>query len=116
MSKFCPKCGSEFKNQVEKCPDDNAKLKDHPPKLEQLELLDIYAARDSLEADYLTGTLRQNNIEANQERRGLMSQITPYEEAHHIVSVHPKNFKKAKEMIKTARENELISDLGAYLA
>ena len=115
MSKFCPRCGSEFQNKIEKCPTDNVKLKAQKPNLEALELLDVYAAKDRLEADYLAGTFQENNIDA-QLNQSTISQFRTFEDTHHIVSINPKSLKKAKEMIKTARENELISDLGAYLA
>lgn len=113
MSLFCPRCACEFQSTVKTCPEDGCKLTKRVPKRSETHE-DIYAAHDAIEADFLTGSLRENGVDAIQSNDNI-SQFATAGNQRSLVSVAHHQVKKAVDIIKTARQNKLISENGMFV-
>jgi hypothetical protein len=116
MTHYCPVCGAEYTDDVEKCRDDNAKLLDYEPEGPdaEAEFNEIYAAANLLEADRICALLGDEEIEAF-HRETSVSQFPSATGARFLVSVPPDSHKKAAELIQGAINDEVVSDLGTFL-
>lgn len=113
MPKYCPKCGSEFRSEKKTCPTHGVKLTEKCPTESEI-YVDIYAASNQIEADYLMGTLENNGLSPHFTSDGLPQRISTNEDRF-LISVSEKHKKKAVEMVEVARKNQLISEDGEFI-
>ena len=113
MAKYCPVCFAEFKEKFTKCPTDNVALT--PKKPTDVEsLVDIYAASGEIEAERIVSFLRDKGIDARESTAG-MSQFPAAGEAGFNISVPREQSKAAKDVVKQARADGVISPNGNFL-
>ena len=114
MAKFCPKCCDEFKDNVDICPVDKVKLKEKPCKDEEVIFVDIYAAKDEIEAERITAFLKKDGVVARELSEGI-SQLPVSSDIRYVLAVAKSDALKARRIIENARNDGVISDDGNFL-
>ncbi len=116
MAKYCPKCESEYQNNIKVCPDDNTTLTSQTPKEDlSLQACDIYAAASEIEAERIITFLQSKKINAC-EALNQISQIPTRGQVHHLICVPKNSCDKTRELIKEARTNNVISSKGMFIS
>lgn len=112
MSKYCPVCQAEFQKNIKQCPGDNVELL---AKLEPVDIrVDIYAAKNEIEAERIVTYLRSEGVKAEKSVGGI-SQLPVDSDQRVNVMVPKSQVAKAKEMIENAIRDQVISSLGNFL-
>jgi len=116
MTKYCPTCKTEYQDNVEICPDDQTYLVDHPLPDEILNrtACDIYAAASEVEAERIVSFLRDEGIETMEQQTNMPSFPTTVT-ARYIITVSKDQKEKAIELVKSARNDGIISNSGTFL-
>lgn len=83
-------------------------------KLDAQDLIEIYGAKNVMEADRLVLLLEEDGIEAIQ-RATTMSSFPTASEAHYLVCVREEQRARAVELIEAARRDGAVSTDGAFL-
>lgn len=112
MPKFCPICGSEFKDPIEICPIHKTALTQKAPIPEMF--VDIYAASDEIEAERIITFLRADKIAAKESVTGI-SQVPVPSDTKFAICVLKESQKIAKKRIEQARDDGVISKNGIFL-
>lgn len=112
MSKFCPICKGEFHNNLNICPSDQAKLVDE--LLDDEILIDIYLAKDEIEAERIVSLLRSEGMKA-EENRGGISQLPTVGDRVFVIMVAKSSYKEARMLIEQARHDQVISSFGNFM-
>jgi len=113
MTKYCPACFGEFKDNVSICPEDKIELT-HKKPAEFDKLVDVYAASGEIEAERIITFLRDKGIDARESTKGI-SQLPVTGEMGFCIAVFRNEAKRAKEIIKQARKDGVISENGNFL-
>ncbi|MCA9508366.1 MAG: hypothetical protein KC505_08100 [Myxococcales bacterium] len=112
MSKFCPKCESEFLDTIPTCPKDKIRL------VEQLSaddvMVDFYLAHDQIEAERIVSYLRTEGIWAKESDRGI-SQLPVESDKKFVVLIPRSKRDEARKFIEQARQDHVISLSGAFI-
>jgi hypothetical protein len=115
MTKYCPRCENEFFDTVLVCPDDGTKLsKTKPQPNAQTPVYDIYAAANEVEAERIITLLRDKEIDASAYQSN-DAIIPASSDLHFMISVPATVREKATTLIKHARSDGVISELGLFL-
>lgn len=113
MPKYCSICLGEYKDRVEYCPKDNAKLTNKKPKAYE-RLVDIYAASDEIEAERIITFLRDEGIVTTESVAGI-SQLPVASDTRFIIAVLKDDLAQAKKLLNEARQDGIISENGTFL-
>jgi hypothetical protein len=112
MSKYCPACKSEFHDGIKICPSDNENLVDH---LDDDDLLvDIYLAKDEIEAERIISYLRSEGINCQESDTGI-SQLPAAGDKGFVILVAKSQRAEAKVFLEEARRDQVISSSGTFL-
>jgi hypothetical protein len=79
------------------------------------DIVEIYGAATSLEADRIVLLLEEEGIEAIAREASMSSSFPSPAEAHYLICVREPEKPKARELIEAARKDGAISDAGAFL-
>lgn len=112
MSKYCPICKGEFQNNLSMCPSDQTKLVDE--LLDDDLLIDLYFAKDEIEAERIVSLLRSEGMKADQSRGGI-SQLPTASDKVFVILVAKSSYKEARMLIEQARHDQVISSLGNFM-
>lgn len=114
MSRYCPVCGGEFTDKIATCPNDNTLLEKTASKQTLSGLKRIYAAKNQIEMERIANILEEKGIFVYDHKTGI-SQIPVPSDLHFVIEVPADQEKKAREIIKLAIKDEVISNLGRFL-
>ena len=114
MPKYCPRCESEFTDDMKNCPADKRTLVDHISLLKNDFFVDIYAAADEIEAERITSYLASIGIRSREALSGI-SQLPVVSDTRFIISVQQSMRDKALDALKQARQDTIISQNGSFL-
>lgn len=115
MTKYCPQCQTEYKDNVSICPDDNSALSSSPPKEAPFAgSVDIYAAASEIEAERIVSFLRDEGIDARDLQTQIAQLPTP-SDMRYFICVPTQHRDDAVKLIKNAQEDQVISSSGSFL-
>lgn len=115
MTKYCPQCQTEYKDDITICPDDNSPLSSSPPKETPFSgTVDIYAAASEVEAERIVTFLRDEGIDAK-ELQTQIAQVPTPSDMRYFICVRPEHRDQAIKLIESARDDQVISSSGAFL-
>jgi predicted nucleic acid-binding Zn-ribbon protein len=102
---YCPVCGYEYIDGVEKCPDCGVDLVDQMPTEPAVdeEMVPIYYSSDDSEVMILKGILEDAGIPVWQEA-DIMTELNPLGETREPIAVPASRVEEAKKVIKKALE------------
>ncbi len=112
MPKFCPACMGEFRDDVEKCPNDGSKLLKKAPEPFG-RLVDLYVASDAVEMEHIFSLLKAEGLRAAESVAGL-SQMPSSSDTRFVIAVLEEDLKQAKAFIEQARSDGVISKKGSF--
>ncbi len=112
MSKYCPVCKSEFRDNLSICPSDETKLVDE--LLEDDLLIDIYLAKDEIEAERIVSLLLSEGIRCQENRSGI-SQLPGVGDEVYAIMVAKSSYKEARMLLEQARHDQVISTFGSFI-
>lgn len=114
MTKHCPVCQDEFKDTIEKCPDDQVKLVKGEAEAElPEEWVDLYAAANEIEAERLEGILEESGVPVQRMEVGV-SQMPTTADSHSLIVVPQELADQAAQLVLEAREDGVISEDGFF--
>jgi len=114
MTRYCPTCKSEFKQQLSRCPDDGSPLMAKPAREKHYVLKDIYAAANEIEAERIAAFLAEDGVIAEIFRRGV-AQLPMTGDTHYLIAVDKEHAVHARRLIENARKDHIISANGFFL-
>lgn len=118
---FCPICKSEFINGITYCSDCKtslvSKLEDEEnDKLENFKMVEIYKLSDGIEISLVTDLLLDNEIECQVRDMHIAPYPVSVGAASEVrIVVLEDDAKRAREIIKQAREDNYISENGEFI-
>ena len=114
---WCTNCRSEYIKEITACSTpgcDNAPLVDELPP--DPVVIEVYAAADALEAQHIAGLLRDAEVEVAIADHGDYVFPTPASDGSGVrIAVVATAAQKARELIESARTDEVISTDGGFL-
>lgn len=113
MSKYCPICLGEYKNNISRCPKDHVDLLSTKPDL-IAHLIDFYAAANDIEAINILAMLKEEGIKAEKYLSSI-SQFPTIGDYVYLIAISSNDIEKAKTIIKTAQEDNAISKDGLFI-
>lgn len=78
------------------------------------EMVDLYAAASEIEAEVIVGLLSDEGLGVRLFRPQI-SQFPTLTDNQFIVAITPDHKESATELLKQARDDSIISDLGAFI-
>ena len=113
---WCPNCRSEYRSEIEKCPEpdcENASLMAKLPA--DPEIVELYTAAGSLEAQHLAGLLRDAGLEVAIAEHADHVFPTPSSDGSGVrIAVTAAGVDAARALIEAARTDEVISTEGSF--
>jgi hypothetical protein len=110
---FCPECGYEYVDDIERCADCDVELVDELPDDQEVdEMVPVYFSNDESEIMIIKGILEDAGIPVWEES-DVLNELEPLGETHSPISVPASRLEEAKTVIKEALEaaKSLQSDM-----
>lgn len=116
---FCPRCHFEYRKEVKTCPECKVDLVDHldvDHSLEEVEFVEIYMVSNRMEADVISGLMKENEIPVLIRDLRVFPVLPDFgRRARLRVAVASDKEQQARKLIEEAKEDGVLDEQGRFL-